>query len=69
MTWRDIIINFVRDSIRARTKREIIEIELREAYISRMNAESAFEYAKSAVDYNNSRIERLQARLKEVDEK
>ena len=34
MTWRDIFINFLRDSLRARTRREILLKELKEAYLS-----------------------------------
>jgi len=41
---------------------------LREAYISKMNAEQSLEYATSVVEYNRQRIRRLEERLKELGE-
>ena len=66
MTGREIFVNFVRDLLRARTLQEIIHKELREAYISKMNAEQSLEYATSVVEYNRQRIRRLEERLKEL---
>ena len=66
MTNRELFVNFVRDLLRARTLEEIINKELREAYISKMEAEKALEYATSVVEYNRQRIRRLEERLKEV---
>ena len=68
MTGREIFVNFVRDLLRARTLQEIIHKELREAYISKMNAEQSLEYATSVVEYNRQRIRRLEERLKELGE-
>ena len=66
MTGRELFVNFVRDLLRARTLQEIIHKELREAYISKMNAEQSLEYATSVVEYNRQRIRRLEERLKEL---
>lgn len=67
MTGREIFVNFVRDLLRARTLQEIIHKELREAYISKMNAEQSLEYATSVVDYNRQRIRRLEEKLLELE--
>ena len=61
-----MIIAFIKDMLRPRTLEEIIQKELREAYISKMDAEKALEYATSVVDYNRQRIRRLEERLKEM---
>ena len=66
MTKRETIIAFIKDMLRPRTLEEIISKELREAYISKMDAEKALEYATSVVEYNRQRIRRLEERLKEV---
>ena len=68
MTGRELFVNFVRDLLRARTLQEIIHKELREAYISKMNAEQSLEYATSVVEYNRQRIRRLEERLKDLGE-
>jgi hypothetical protein len=68
MTGREIFVNFVRDLLRARTLQEIIHKELREAYISKMHAEQSLEYATSVVEYNRSRIRRLEERLLQLGE-
>jgi hypothetical protein len=48
---------------------EIIAKEMREAYISKMQAEQSLEYATSVVEYNSQRIHRLQERLNELEKK
>jgi hypothetical protein len=68
MTNREVFVTFIRDLLRARTLKEIINKELREAYISKMNAEQSLEYATSVVEYNRQRIRRLEERLKELGE-
>jgi hypothetical protein len=68
MTGRELFVNFVRDLLRPRTLQEIIHKELREAYVSKMNAEQSLEYATSIVEYNRQRIRRLEERLKELGE-
>jgi hypothetical protein len=66
MTNREIFVNFVRDVLRPRTMQEIINKDLREAYLSKMQAEQSLEYATSIVEYNRQRIRRLEERLKEL---
>lgn len=66
MTKREMIIAFIKDMLRPRTLEEIISKEMREAYISKMEAEKAFEYATSVVEYNRQRIRRLEERLNEL---
>jgi len=66
MTKRELIIDFLKDMFRPRTLSEIITKELREAYLSKMEAEKTLEYATSIVEYNRQRIRRLEERLKEV---
>ena len=68
MTKREIIIDFLKDMFRPRTLFEIINKELREAYLSKMEAEKTLEYASSIVEYNRQRIKRLQERLNELGE-
>jgi len=68
MTWRDIFTNFLRDSLRARTRREILLKELKEAYLSKLNAETALEYAQSVLQYNEARIARINKRLTDLGE-
>ena len=66
MTNREILVNFIRDVLRPRTLEEIVNKELREAYLSKMSAEQSLEYATSVVEYNRQRIRRLEERLKEL---
>jgi hypothetical protein len=67
MTKRETIIAFIKDMLRPRTLEEIIAKEMREAYLSKMEAEKALEYATSVVDYNQQRIRRLEERVKELE--
>jgi hypothetical protein len=67
MTKRETIIAFIKDMLRPKTLQEIIDIEMREATISKMQAEKSLEYATSVVDYNRQRIRRLQEKLLELE--
>ena len=67
MTGREIMINFIRDVLRPKTLEEILNKEMREAYLSKLEAEKALEYATSVVEYNRNRIRRLEERLKDLD--
>ena len=69
MTKRETLIAFIKDMLRPRTLKEIIEIEMRDAIISKMQAEKSLEYATSVVDYNKQRIRRLQEKLLELGDK
>jgi hypothetical protein len=53
--------------LRPKTLQEIIEIEMRDATISKMQAEKSLEYATSVVDYNRQRLRRLQEKLLELE--
>jgi hypothetical protein len=44
---------------------EVIAAELADAHLEKLNAETAVEYAQSIVDYNVTRIARLNARMEE----
>ena len=65
MTWHKSIFRYFKETLRARTLQEIISKELREAQLSKLEAESGVDYAKSVVAYNEQRIVRLQKRLTE----
>ena len=66
MTKRETIVTFIKDMLRPRTLREIIDIELRDAYLSKMQAEKSLQYAQSLVEYNRQRIRVLEEKLKEL---
>ena len=66
MTKRETIIAFIKDMLRPRTLREIIDIEMRDATLSKMQAEKSLEYAMSVVEYNKQRIRRLEEKLLEL---
>lgn len=65
---REAIIKFVKEIMRARTIREVIAKELKEAHLKKLEAESGVEYALSIVQYNQQRIKRLEQRLSEHTE-
>jgi hypothetical protein len=69
MTKRETLVAFIKDMLRPRTLREIIDIEMRDAYLSKMQAEKSLEYATSVVEYNRQRIRRLEEKLKEMGDK
>ena len=66
MTKRETIVTFIKDMLRPRTLREIIDIEMRDATLSKMQAEKSLEYAMSVVEYNKQRIRRLEEKLLEL---
>jgi hypothetical protein len=65
MSWKDLTVKYVKELMKPKPIREIIEKEMREAVIKKLEAESAVEYAVSIVQYNEQRIERLEKRLLE----
>ena len=67
MTGREIMINFIRDILRPKTLEEILSKEMREAYLSKLEAEKALEYATSVVEYNRNRMRRLEERLQALE--
>ena len=66
MTKREKVLEFFKDMLRPRTLKEIIDIELRDAYLAKMQSEKELEYATSNVEYNRQRIRRLNERLEEL---
>ena len=56
MSWRETTVRFVREILRAKTIRETIAKELREAHLRKLEAESAVEYARSIVVYNEQQL-------------
>jgi len=59
------ILKFLKDYYRDLTPVEVIERELKQAHLDRLEAESASEYAKACHDLSMVRIERLNTRLGE----
>jgi len=66
MTKRETLVAFLKDMLRPRTLKELIDIEMRDAYLCKMHAEKSLEYANSVVEYNRQRIRRLEERLMEL---
>ena len=58
-------LKFLKDYWRDITPTEVIERELKQAHLDRLEAESASEYAKACHDLSMARIERLNTRLGE----
>ena len=69
MTKRETLVAFIKDMLRPRTLKEIIELEMRDATISKMQAEKSLEYAMSVANYNSQRIRRLEEKLLELRDK
>ena len=63
MTFRETTIKYIKDILRAKTIYEVINTELQDAYLRKLEAETAAEYAHAAMQYNEERIKRLEARL------
>jgi hypothetical protein len=66
MTKRETLVAFLKDMLRPRTLQELIDIEMRDAYLAKMQAEKSLEYATSVVEYNRQRIRRLEEKLKDL---
>ena len=63
MNFRETTVKYIKDVIRAKTIHEIIATELHEAYLRKLEAETAAEYAHANIQYNEERIKRLEAQL------
>jgi hypothetical protein len=63
VNFRETTIKYIKDILRAKTISEVIQIELQEAHLRKLEAETAAEYAHAAMQYNDERIKRLEARL------
>jgi hypothetical protein len=66
MNWRQLTIQYVKDLLRAKTPLEMVEKELIEAQIAKLQAETSVEYSSAIVNYNEQRIIRLQKRFREL---
>ena len=58
-------MELMKEPFKKPTPLEMIAAELADAHLEKLNAETAVEYAQSIVDYNTTRISRLNARLEE----
>ena len=58
-------LKFLKDYYKDLTPAEVIQRELAQAHLDRLEAESASEYAKACHDLSMARIERLNTRLGE----
>jgi len=58
-------MELMKEPFKKPTPLEMIAAELADAHLEKLNAETAVEYAQSIVDYNVTRITRLNARLEE----
>jgi hypothetical protein len=65
MNFRETTIKYIKDILRSKTISEVIYTELQEAHLRKLEAETAAEYANAAMQYNEERIKRLEARLLE----
>ena len=63
MSFRETTIKYIKDILRAKTIYEVVHAELQDAYLRKLEAETAAEYAHAAMQYNEERIKRLEARL------
>ena len=63
MTFRESTIKYIKDILRPKTIYEVINTELQDAYLRKLEAETAAEYAHANIQYNDRRIERLKQRL------
>lgn len=63
MTFRETTVKYIKDVLRPKTIYEVINAELQEAYLRKLEAETAAEYSDAAIKYNDRRIERLERRL------
>lgn len=58
-------LKFLKEYWRDLTPTEVIQRELAQAHLDRLEAEGAVEYAQAVLDLNLNRIERLKTRLGE----
>lgn len=58
-------IDLIKEPFKKPSPLEVIAAELADAHLSKLEAETAVEYAQSIVSYNKTRIERLNKRMEE----
>jgi hypothetical protein len=59
------LLDLLKEPFKKPTPLEMIAAELADAHLSKLEAETAVEYAQSIVSYNVTRIERLNKRMEE----
>lgn len=59
------LMELMKEPFKKPTPLEMIAAELSDAHLEKLSAETAVEYAQSVVDYNVTRIARLNLRLDE----
>ena len=59
------LFDLMKEPFKKPTPLEMIAAELADAHLSKLEAETAVEYAQSIVSYNVTRIERLNKRMEE----
>lgn len=59
------LLDILKDPFKKPSPLEVIAAELAEAHLAKLEAETAVEYAQSIVDYNVTRIKRLNERMGE----
>jgi hypothetical protein len=59
------MMDLLREPFKKPSPLEMIATELAHAHLEKLEAETAVEYAQSIVDYNMTRIERLNKRMEE----
>lgn len=68
MNWRELTIKYVKDLLRAKTPLEVVQKELIEAQLAKLQAETSVEYSQAIVNYNEQRISRLYKRIAMLQE-
>jgi hypothetical protein len=58
-------MELMKEPFKRPTPLEMIAAELADAHLEKLSAETAVEYAQSIVDYNMTRIDRLNKRMEE----
>ena len=61
------MLDFIREFVRQPTHMELVNKELEEAKVEKLEAETAVEYAQSIVQYNTKRIDRLNTYIAEKE--
>jgi len=57
------MINYIKERMRQPTPLEMITNELAMAHLAKLEAETAVDFARSVVAYNDARIKRLEVHL------
>ena len=61
------MLKFIGDFVRQPTHMEMVNKELEEAKLEKLEAETAVEYSQSIVQYNTNRIDRLNTYITEKE--